>query len=188
MACHYMDLPFWALKLRHPTTCEAEGPEVHPETCPLGLIVRYEFPERDGLPPVQLTWYDGNLIPQEVAGERVPGSGVMFVGSEGKMFADYGNYRLFPADKFANFKPPAQTIPSFDRPPRRMDQGLQGRLADDLQLRLLRRPDRGGAAGQRGLPRRPEARVGRPNTCKATNCPEADKYISKAYRAGWEVV
>ena len=44
MACHYMDLPFWALKLRHPISCEAEGPPVHPETCPLGLIVRYEFP------------------------------------------------------------------------------------------------------------------------------------------------
>ena len=49
--------------------------------------------------------------PREVAGERVPGSGVMFVGSLGKMYADYGNYRLFPADKFANFKPPQPTIP-----------------------------------------------------------------------------
>jgi predicted dehydrogenase len=46
MACHYMDLPFWALGLKHPTTIEAEGPPVHPETCPLGLIVRYEFPAR----------------------------------------------------------------------------------------------------------------------------------------------
>jgi trigger factor len=25
MACHYMDLPFWALDLRHPTRCEAEA-------------------------------------------------------------------------------------------------------------------------------------------------------------------
>ena len=112
MACHYMDLPFWALNLRHPVTCEAEGPEVHPETCPLGLIVRYEFPEREGLPPVKLTWYDGNLIPKEIAGQRVPGSGVMFIGSEGMMFADYGSYRLFPAEKFANFKPPAPSIPT----------------------------------------------------------------------------
>ena len=32
---------------------------VHPETCPLALIVRYEFPARGDLPPVKLTWYDG---------------------------------------------------------------------------------------------------------------------------------
>ena len=26
MACHLVDLPYWALKLRHPTTIAAEGP------------------------------------------------------------------------------------------------------------------------------------------------------------------
>ena len=75
MACHYMDLPFWALELRHPTHCEAEGPEVHPESCPMGLTVRYKFPERNGLPPVDLTWYDGNQIPRQIQGQKMPGSG-----------------------------------------------------------------------------------------------------------------
>ena len=36
------------------------------------------------MPACDLTWYDGNMTPREVAGERVPGSGVMFVGTEGK--------------------------------------------------------------------------------------------------------
>ena len=63
MACHFMDLPFWALQLKYPTSCEANGPEVHPETCPLGLTVGYEFPARENMPPVKLTWYDGNMIP-----------------------------------------------------------------------------------------------------------------------------
>ena len=64
MACHYMDLPFWALKLRHPTHCKATGPEVHPETCPLGLQVEYKFPARDDMPALNLTWRDGNMIPK----------------------------------------------------------------------------------------------------------------------------
>ncbi|MBM4059153.1 MAG: Gfo/Idh/MocA family oxidoreductase, partial [Planctomycetes bacterium] len=76
MGCHYMDLPFWALDLKYPTACEAEGPPVHPETCPLGLIVRYEFPARGDKPAMKFTWYDGNLVPKEVKGQRVPGSGV----------------------------------------------------------------------------------------------------------------
>jgi predicted dehydrogenase len=186
MACHYMDLPFWALRLRHPISCEAEGPEVHPETCPLGLIVRYEFPEREGLPPVRFTWYDGNLIPREVAGERVPGNGVMFVGSEGKMYADYGNYRLFPTDKFANFKPPQPTIPASighhaewikackDGSPTTCNFDYSGALTEAVLL--------GNVAYRTGQKLQWDAQQ-----LRAANCPAADKYIRKEYRAGWEV-
>jgi predicted dehydrogenase len=63
MACHHLDLPFWALELRYPTSVEAEGPPMHAETCPLGLVVHYEFPARGDKPPVRLTWYDGERIP-----------------------------------------------------------------------------------------------------------------------------
>ena len=186
MACHYMDLPFWALKLRHPTSCEAEGPEVHPETCPMGLIVRYEFPERESMPPVKLTWYDGNLTPREVAGERVPGSGVMFVGSEGKMYANYGSYRLFPKEKFAEFQPPAQTIPNSighhaewikackDGSPTTCNFDYSGALTEAVLL--------GNVAYRVGQKLDWDAK-----TLKATNCPEADKLINKVYRPGWEV-
>jgi len=186
MACHYMDLPFWALQLRHPTHCEAEGPAVHPETCPLGLIVHYQFPERNGLPPVKLTWYDGDRIPQTVAGERVPASGVMFVGSEGHMFADYGSYRLFPSDKFARFQPPPQTIPQSvghhnewiqackDGSPTTCNFDYSGALTETVLL--------GNVAYRTGQPLEWDAA-----NLKATNCPEADQFIRKSYRAGWEV-
>lgn len=186
MACHYMDLPFWALNLRHPVRCEAEGPEVHPETCPLGLIVRYEFPKREGFVATRLTWYDGNKTPREVAGHRVPGSGVMFVGTEGEMFADYGSYRLFPQDKFAGYKPPAPTIPRSighhaewikackDGSPTTCNFDYSGALTEAVLL--------GNVAYRTG-----EALNWDAQNLKATNCPSADKYISKEYRAGWEV-
>jgi len=186
MACHYMDLPFWALNLRHPISCEAEGPEVHPETCPMGLTVHYEFPERDGLPPVRFTWSDGNRIPKEVAGERVPGSGVMFIGSEGKMFANYGSYRLFPTEKFAGFEPPEPSIPPSighhaewvrackDGSPTTCNFDYSGALTEAVLL--------GNVAY-----RTAEKLVWDAKSLKATNCAAADKYISKEYRAGWEV-
>ncbi len=186
MACHYVDLPFWALDLRHPTSCEAEGPEVHPETCPMGLIVRYEFPARGKQVPLKLTWYDGNLIPREVAGERVPGSGVMFVGSEGHMFADYGSYRLFPKEKFASFQPPEPTIPRSighhaewikackDGSPTTCNFDYSGALTEAVLL--------GNVAFRVGQKLEWDAK-----TLKATNCPAADALINKKYRAGWEV-
>ena len=186
MACHYMDLPFWALKLRHPVRCEAEGPDVHPETCPLGLIVRYEFPEREGLAPVKFTWYDGNRIPKQVAGQRVPGSGVMFVGTEGSMFANYGSYRLFPTDKFSGYKPPEQSIPRSighhaewikackDGSPTTCNFDYSGALTETVLL--------GNVAYRVGQSLDWDAKQ-----LKATNCPAADKFLSKEYRSGWEV-
>jgi len=186
MACHYMDLPFWALKLRHPVCCEAEGPPVHPETCPLGLIVRYDFPDREGLPPVKLTWYDGDLIPQKVSGERVPSAGVMFVGSEGKMFADYGSYRLFPQDKFKGYQPPPPSIPRSighhaewikackDGSPTTCNFDYSGALTEAVLL--------GNVAYRVG-----QAIDWDAATLQVSNCPQAARYIRKEYRSGWEV-
>lgn len=186
MACHYMDLPFWALGLRHPVKCVATGPEVHPETCPLGLKVEYVFPGVDGKPPINLTWYDGNMIPREVAGERVPGSGVMFIGTEGKMYADYGNYRLFPVEKFKGFAAPKPSIPPSighhaewikackDGSPTTCNFDYSGALTETVLL--------GNVAYRTGKELDWDAK-----NLKAPNCPEADKYITKEYRKGWEV-
>jgi predicted dehydrogenase len=186
MACHYMDLPFWALQLRRPIHCVAEGPDVHPETCPLGLKVTYQFPARGDLKPVELTWYDGNMIPKEVAGERVPGSGVMFIGNEGHMYADYGKYRLFPSDKYKGFEPPPQSIPASighhaewikackDGSPTTCNFDYSGALSETVLL--------GNVAFRTG-----EALEWDAENLKATNCPSADQYIRKEYRKGWEV-
>ena len=186
MACHYMDLPFWALKLRHPTHCAAEGPDVDPDTCPHGLIVRYKYPERDGLSPVNLTWYDGNLVPKQIEGERVPNSGVMFIGTEGMMFADYNRYRLYPTDEFQGFEPPEQTI-----------EKSIGHHAEWIKACKDGSPttcnfDYSGALSEAVLLGNVSYRVGQAlewdaKSLKATNCPEADKFIRKEYRAGWEV-
>lgn len=186
MGCHYMDLPFWALDLRHPISCSAEGPEVHPETCPLGLIVRYQYPKRGELPPVNLTWYDGDQCPKEVAGQRVPGSGVMFVGSEGSLFASYTNYKLFPREKFASFTPPPETIPN-----------SIGHHAEWIAACKNGSPttcnfDYSGALTESVLLGNVAYRVGKSldwnaETMTATNAPEADALVRKQYRKGWEV-
>lgn len=192
MACHYMDLPFWALELKHPLTIAAEGPEVHPETCPLGLKVYYEFPERKSevtgkqLPAVKLTWYDGNMTPKMVAGRKVPGSGIMFVGSEGMLFANYGSYKLLPEEKFSDFKPPAQSIPKSighheewiqackTGSPTTCNFDYSGALTEAVLL--------GNIAYRTGKTVQWDAK-----SLRSPNCPEADALVSKDYRKGWEV-
>ena len=186
MACHYMDLPFWALNLRHPTACRAEGPEAHPETCPLGLTVHYDFPAIGERKALKLTWYDGNRIPRKLHGQPMPSSGVLFVGTEGKMYANYGSYRLFPAEKFSGFKPPKQTIPKSighhaewikackDGSPTTCNFDYSGALTETVLL--------GNVAYRAGESLEWDAKE-----LKAVNCPDADKYIRKEYRKGWEV-
>jgi predicted dehydrogenase len=186
MGCHFMDLPFWALDLRHPTRCEAEGPPVSPETGPLGLIVRYEFPARGSMPACKVIWYDGDMIPKKVNGQAVPANGVMFVGTDGMMFADYGKYKLFPADKFRGFTPPKETIPNSighhaewikackDGSPTTCNFDYSGALSETVLL--------GNVAYRLGKALEWDA-----ENLVATNVPEASKLITKAYRPGWEV-
>jgi len=186
MACHYMDLPFWALDLKHPTHCHAEGPEVHAETCPLGLTVHYKYPARESGPALDLTWYDGNMTPKEVKGQRVPGSGVMFVGTDGMMFADYSKYKLFPVEQYANFTPPEQTIEKsvghhrewinacLNGTPTTCNFTYSGALTEAVQL--------GNASFRSGQALEWDAK-----NLKATNTDAAAKYINKEYRSGWEV-
>jgi predicted dehydrogenase len=114
MACHYMDLPFWALGLRHPKHVEAEGPKANAEMASPWLTVRWDFPARGKMPAVELRWYDGGKQPKALAETGVKGwnNGVLFVGSKGMLLADYGRHKLLPEKDFAGFVAPKQTIPA----------------------------------------------------------------------------
>jgi predicted dehydrogenase len=114
MACHYMDLPFWALDLRHPTHVEAEGPRPHVETAPLSLIVRFDFPARGKMPAVKFTWYDGGKRPKLLEEKKLVhrGDGVLFIGDKGMLLTDYGTRKLLPEKDFSDFVPPKPSIPA----------------------------------------------------------------------------
>ena len=60
MACHTVNMAFMALKLGYPMSVEAETSKLNPETYPAWARIRYEFPARGDMPPVNLTWYEGN--------------------------------------------------------------------------------------------------------------------------------
>ena len=67
LGSHWIDLPFWALKLKAPATIEAFGPPPHPEIAPASMQVVYEYGPRDDMPPrLTLTWYQGEDKPERV--------------------------------------------------------------------------------------------------------------------------
>jgi predicted dehydrogenase len=59
MGCHTTNLPFMALNLGHPSSIFGESEELNGETYPGWARVTFEFPQREELPPVKLTWYEG---------------------------------------------------------------------------------------------------------------------------------
>ncbi len=114
MGCHYFDLAFWALELKHPATIEASGPPPHVESTPAQQHVRYEFatPAPGTAEPLVLTWTHGSEPPQIFQEHAFPEWvwGV-FVGTEGMLLASYGERMLWPESKFQDYMAPAPTIP-----------------------------------------------------------------------------
>lgn len=188
MACHHMDLPFWALNLRHPLTVEAEGPEPHPEFAPEWLTVRYQFPSRGELPPVSLTWYNGNKRPPQIDEGLVPnwGGGTLFVGSKGMLLADYGRYLLLPEKDFTGFTPPAPSIlPSIGH----HEEWIQACKTGDMTTCNF---DYSGALTEAVLLGNVSYRTGQkidwdPKRLRARGLREADSYIHHEYRKGWSL-
>ena len=197
--CHYMDLPFWALKLRHPTTVEAKGPKPDRESAPEKLTIHYEYPARGDMPSVKLNWYDGFIKPpilkklsddydkgKEKKGQLMWKYGFMFVGSKGVIVADYFRHVLLPEEIFADYKRPQPSIPSS------IGHYKQWLVACKTGGSTTCNFDYGGALTEAVLLGLLAHNTGRKiewdaASLKAANCPEADKYIRRPYRRGWEL-
>ena len=183
--CHFCDLAFWALKLRHPVTVEAEGP-VHPESAANWTIARQQYAARDDLPPVKLTWYNGGGYPALVKEKNIPkwGNAVLFIGSEGMLIADYNKHQLLPEEKFADFAPPDPFIPSSIGHHREWVKACKTDGPTTCNF------DYSGALTEAALLCNVALRTGKriiwdAENLKAIGCHEADAFIRRQYRKGW---
>jgi predicted dehydrogenase len=185
MGCHYLDLAFWVLDLRYPTAIEADGPAVHPESTPLPLTVRWEFPARGDSPPVTLTWDHGRKRPEFWQQHSVPDwAWGVFVGSEGMLLASYSQHALWPDERFADFRPPEPTI---------LDSiGHHGEWIEACKAGGVTTCnfDYSGAVTESVLLGNVAYRCGKridwdAANLRIPNAPEAEQLLSREYRAGW---
>jgi len=186
LGSHWNDLPFWALNLQAPLTVEASGPEPHPEIAPASMQATYEYGARGDMPPVRLTWYQGENKPQIWKDGGIPqwGNGVLFVGDKGMLLADYGKHVLLPEDEYRDFKRPEPFLPK-----------SLGHHAEWLHACKTGEPttcnfEYSGWLTEANHLGNVAYRVGQklewdPKNLKATNCPEADRFIRREYRPGW---
>jgi predicted dehydrogenase len=186
MACHTANMAVMSLELFDPTsvavitTAGIVGGETYPKYSVLG----FEFPQRGKLPPCKMTWYDGQQYPPKelLQGERRSDSGLLLVGDEGTLYSpnDYGaEHVLLPRDKFKGYKPPEPTLPRSPGhfkewanacrggAPAMSNFGYAGRLTETILLGNL------------------ALRAGKKIVVK--NAPEANKFVKRDYRPGYEV-
>lgn len=100
MACHLWNFPFRALKIGYPSACTAWNSDNFEDTFPANAKIDFEFPAREGLPPLKLIWREGGQLPAidevpdvaKLQGGQLPKNGVVLIGSKGVIYQadDYG--------------------------------------------------------------------------------------------------
>lgn len=197
--CHNFDPALWALDLSEPLTIEASAAGgLDSYIAPIGGLYTYTFGPRDfgkgKMPPVKFTWYEGGLMPprpeimepddQLGAG----GNGILFVGTKGYLTCPgwAGRPTLLPGARDAEYQRPAKTLPRGKGHHRDWLDAIKGAKTNSANFEY------GAKLTEIGLLGLVAMRVGKKmqwdaKAMKATNAPEADKYLKGSYRPGWEI-
>jgi hypothetical protein len=181
------------LKLGAPTRIDATSCGNTPEVHPLSAIVTYDFPAREDLPPVKLTWYEGTRPPRPPDledGRSLPAEGgALIKGSEGTIMCGvYGDSpRIIPEAKMQAAPRPAKSIPR-----------VEGTHEMDW-VRACKQGEPAGADFSYSGPLTEICALGnvaqRVDTrihwdaanLRVTNLPEAQEHIRYPSREGWEL-
>jgi len=209
MACHIVDPLFWALKLKYPISVEAnvskywhaffEETRAKNEMFPRSTIVRFRFPSRENMPEVDVTWWDGGLLPPRPAGIE-PGrrlgnkdGGILLIGKKGAIMAGcYGESpRLVPESKMKQYKRPRRTL-------ERIPEGPDGHEQDWIRACKGGKPacssfDYSGPLSETILMgnlavRFPDRQLlWNGSAMEVTNDEDANAYVRREYREGWHL-
>jgi predicted dehydrogenase len=191
MGCHILDPVFTALALTAPLSIQSEGGAPSGDNWGLDSQVRYTFPgTRHTADPLVLHWYDGQRRPplaiQALLNKHgVSDQGSIYIGTEGILYAAYiEDPILLPAEKFKGLKLPdpggnnhylqfvdacrglGKTSAPFE---------YSGPLTESVLLGCL-------ATRFPGMTLEWDAA-----NLNVTNLREANAFIRRRYRKGWEV-
>jgi len=196
MAVHNMDPAFFALGLGYPASIEADAEGATAEAGPNKARITFEFPATDKHGPIKVVWFEKQKPPRPAALEEGKewkaegGNGILFFGDKGTILCGgwAGTPRLLPEAAMKDFKRPDPSIPrvkggSYQEFIRACkgegpEPGSNFKYACPFTETLLL----GNAAVRAGK----KLLWDGPNM-KFTNDSDANKFLSKPYRKGWEL-
>ena len=204
--CHILDPVFTALDLTSPLSAQAKNSGVNDQVWPTHETVTYVFPGTASTvgDTLKVTWLDGGLKPSHTLARMpgdidLPASGSLFIGEKGCMVLPHvGMPRLYPAEQYAGFAMPqvearnhwhdwvdaclsgGQTTAGFH---------YSGPLTEAVHLgniaTRLWRPAIDPVTGR--LDDKARVLEWDASALRFRNAPEADRLITKEYRAGFDV-
>ncbi|MBA4031261.1 MAG: dehydrogenase [Planctomyces sp.] len=193
MACHTMNMSVMALDLFDPVSVVAESSGIiENESYPKNSKITYKFKANDKRGPVTLYWYDGGNRPDPalMPGVKQGASGSLVIGEKGSIFSDndyHGTYTLLPSEQWKEYvKPEYKVSPGHFKEFADAIKENKPELAMsnfDYACRLTETVLLGNVALRAGK----EIEWDGVNM-KVTNLPEANKFLTREYRKGWELV
>ncbi len=187
IAPHSMNVVFWALELGAPSSVEVvECSGTKPEMFPLASILRFDFPAGDRHPGLKLFWYDGGKVPPgELFGgmPRRSSSGKLLIGTTGRILV---GRPPFPKKDFADYQWPEPTLPRRDEIHAEWIKCVRNGTQPGCPFSYAGPMTEAYLLGNIAL------RVGQriewdPKAFRITNCPQANQYLRREYRQGWQL-
>jgi predicted dehydrogenase len=193
MACHILDPVFGSLGVGNPLSLRSELPGPNDYNWSLDVQVNYVFPgTKYTTETVALTWYNGSARPPAevrklIGSHKLDGQGSIYVGTDGVLYSPYDSGSrpiLLPDEKYKEFKQPevkgdnhylqyVEAVRGNDKTSAPFS--YSGPLTEMVLLGCLatRFPKSDLQWDSKAL--------------KFTNAEEANKFVRKTYRKGWEV-
>ncbi|CAN5451595.1 Gfo/Idh/MocA family oxidoreductase [soil metagenome] len=110
--CHILDIPFWALGLKYPTKVSATNAKPDPMKTPSAMATHLEFPAVGSRKAVTLHWYQGKPSILKEKGIDEKNINNVFIGTDGILAAGFAEHKLYPVEKFKDYKAPEKSIPA----------------------------------------------------------------------------
>lgn len=161
---------------------------------PASCMIKWQFPKQTSLPAFDLIWYDGGMKPfapeeLEVDGKDTPEEGLMIVGTKGKILGGFRgeNPALLPESQMAS-RPASERIDSdsVERNTSAWVEAIQsGKQTPGSFIRAQTITDTinlGAVALRAGKKVDFNA-----STLEITNDKDANKFLTREYRKGWEI-
>jgi hypothetical protein len=116
MGCHILDPVFDSLMLTAPVSVRSEGDAPNQQSWALNSVIHYVFPgtQYSESKTIPVTWYDGDRRPSQdvlslLGSTKVPGQGSIFIGTKGVLLLPHiGMPVLLPAQEFAGYAMPQE--------------------------------------------------------------------------------
>ena len=192
MGCHIYDPVFKALELTAPVSLRSDGPAPNQWNWGINARIEYVFPGTQFTEgkTVKVTWYDGEERPPKevqppLGDDKLPDQGSLFIGTKGVMMLPHiARAQLFPEKDFESWQRPkvsendhwqqfveacrgnGQTAANFDYAGPLTESVLLGSVATRFPKTTMQWDAK---------------------KLKFTNVSDANQYVRRRYRKGWEV-